>query len=112
MIRLAILLCLMASPVLGQTNCPTVSDGMRILPVTVTGAPQPVFFGSYDLNTSYLTVTYQNQTNQLFTRVPSSLIIGHQTVPWTSFSRNPSAVMQEKSPCPLLAPPNSPIIAQ
>lgn len=92
----------LTSAALAQANCPTVSDGQRILPVTITAAPQPVFFGSYDLNTNYLFITYQNQTNQMLVGVPQSLIVGHQTVPWTSISRYPSAVMQERSPCPLL----------
>ena len=38
---LAALLCLLAGPALAQTNCPAVSDGSRILPVTITGAPMP-----------------------------------------------------------------------
>lgn len=87
---------------MAQTACPTVSDGQRILPVTITGAPQPTYFGSYDLNTGYLFITYQNKTNQMLIGVPQSLIVGHQTVPWSSISRYPSAVMQEFSPCPLL----------
>lgn len=113
MIRSAIILCLLAAPVAAQTtNCPSVSDGSRILPVTITGAPLPTYYGSYDLNTSYLFIAYQNGTNQMLTGVPQSLIVGHYTVPWASISRYPSAIMQERSPCPLLAPPNNPIIAQ
>ena len=103
---------LLTTPTLAQTNCPTVSDGARILPVTITGAPMPTYYGSYDLNTSYLFIAYQNQTNQMLTGVPQSLIVGHSTVAWASISRYPSAVMQQRSPCPLLAPPNNPIIAQ
>lgn len=106
------LLCLLATPALAVTNCPTVSDGSRILPVTITGAPQPAYFGSYDLNTSYLFVTYQNGTNQMLVGVPQSLIVGHYTVPWAAISRYPSALMQERSPCPLLTPTNTPLIAQ
>lgn len=103
MIQIAFtILCLLTVSAMGQTPCPTVSDGTRILPVTITGTPQPVFFGSYDLNTSYLFITYQNQTNQMLIGVPKTLIVGHQTVPWASISRYPSAVMQERSPCPLL----------
>jgi hypothetical protein len=113
MIRLAIILCLLAGHVAAQTTpCPTVSDGSRILPVAITGAPKPVYFGSYDLNTGYLFITYQNQSNQMLVGVPQSLIVGHQTVPWAAIYRYPSAIMQERSPCPLLAPPNSPIFAQ
>ena len=105
-------LCLLAVPALAQTNCPTVSDGSRILPVTITGAPKPAYFGSYDLNTSYLFITYQNGTNQMLIAVPQSLIVGHQTVPWAAISQYPSALMQERSPCPLLTPTNTPLIAQ
>lgn len=112
MILRALILCLFVSPALAQTNCPTVSDGARILPVTIIGAPMPTYYGSYDLNTSYLFIAYQNKSNQMLTNVPRNLIVGHQTVPWAAISRYPSAIMQERSPCPLLAPPNSPILAQ
>jgi hypothetical protein len=107
-------LLLMTAPALAQTPCPSVSDGQRILPVAITGAPRPVFFGSYDLNTNYLFIAWQSPSNpnSMLVGVPQSVIVGHQTVPWTAISRYPSAVMQEKSPCPLLAPPNNPILAQ
>jgi hypothetical protein len=112
-IRAAILFCLLSAPVAAQTTlCPTVSDGTSILPVSVTGSPQAAYFGSYDLKTNYLTITYQNGTNKLLIGVPTSLIVGHQTVAWASISRYPSALMQERSPCPLLSSTNSPIIAQ
>ena len=112
-LRLPALLCLLACPALAQTtNCPSVSDGTRILPVTITGAPIPTYYGSYDLNTSYLFIAYQNKTNDMLTNVPQSLIVGHQTVAWASIYRYPHAVMQEYSVCPLLAPPNNPIISQ
>jgi len=110
---LVVIFCLLSLPVRAQTTpCPTVSDGARILPVTITGAPQPTYFGSYDLNTSYLFIAYQNKTNQMLTNVPQSLIVGHQTVPWAAISRYPSALMQQSSPCPLLASSNLPILAQ
>ena len=111
---LAALLCLLAGPALAQTNCPTVSDGARILPIAITGAPRPTYGGSYDLNTSYLWIAWQGTTdpNWMLTSVPQSLIVGHQAVPWAAISRYPSALMQERSPCPLLTPGNSPLIAQ
>jgi hypothetical protein len=48
----------------------------------------------------------------MLTNVPQSLIVGHQTVAWAAISRYPSALMQQNSVCPLLAPPNNPLIAQ
>lgn len=112
--RLILTLCLLAGPAFAQTNCPSVSDGSRILPVTITGAPRPVYYGSYDLNTSYLWIAWQGTTdpNWMLTNVPQSLIVGHQTVAWAAISRYPSALMQQNSVCPLLAPPNNPLIAQ
>jgi hypothetical protein len=94
------------------TPCPTVSDGSRILPVTITGAPIPTYYGSFDLNTSYLFISYQNGTAEMLTGIPQGLIVGHYTVPWAAIYRYPSALMQERSICPLLSATNTPLLAQ
>ena len=108
------LLCLLAGPAFAQTNCPSVSDGARILPIAITGAPRPTWGGSYDLNTSYLWIAWQGTTdpNWMLTSVPQSLIVGHQTVAWASISRYPKAIMQQNSVCPLLAATNMPLLLQ
>lgn len=93
----------------GATLCPSVSDNVSILMPTITGAPKPVDYAAYDLETSYLTIAYTNRTAQMLIGVPRSLITGHQTVPWAAISHYPSAIMQEKSTCPLLTQAGVPI---
>ena len=110
MIRLAALLCLLCAPVSAQTLCPTVSDNVAILGVIIVNAPHPVYGASYDLETSYLTVGYTNGVSQMLTGVPLRAVQTSGPVQWASVSFYPSALMQERSECPLLSETGSPLL--
>lgn len=96
----------------GQTLCPTVSNNISVIPVYLTGTPYPLDYSQYDLTTHYLTVAYMSKNNQMLVNVPINAIQGHATVPWVSVKNYPSAIMQEKSTCPLLTETGVPIWAQ
>jgi hypothetical protein len=107
----ALLLLLWCAPALADTPCPTVSNGVSILYVNVVNAPLPVSFAGYDMETSYLTVTFTDRTSRLFVGVPRGAVMGAQ-IQWSNVSHYHQAIMQERSTCPLVTENNLPIWAQ
>lgn len=111
MIR-SIAFLLMTTAAQAQTLCPSVSNNISVIPVYLTGTPQPLDYAQYDLTTHYLTVAYMTKANQMLVGVPINAIQGRATVPWVSVQNYPSAIMQERSTCPILTEDGVPIWVQ
>jgi hypothetical protein len=101
------------TPAMAQlTPCPTVSNGVSILSVNVVGAPAPVGFSGYDIETGYLTVSYTNSQSQMFVGVPKSFAQSGK-VQYANLHQFHQAIMQERSTCPILYQgPLAPMLAQ
>lgn len=113
MSRLIILIVLIfcaPSVALCDTPCPSVSNQISILEPTITNSPTPVALANYDLNTKGLSVQYAGNHADYFVGVPNQAIVGHATVPWTSISSYPRALVQEKSTCPILLSNGTPLL--
>lgn len=113
----SLLALLLAWPIFAfaDTPCPQVSTGVSILQVQILNPPLPVSFASYDLETSYLTLTYLDRTSRMFIAVPRGLVQSGR-VQYANIAHFHQAVMQERSVCPLLAEthsvPGGPIVTQ
>ena len=95
-----------------DTYCGSVSPQVQILNPTIMGAPRSVALASYDLNNHGLSVQWAGQGNKAlyFVGVPQSVIVGKASVPWTSISSYPQALVQDQSTCPVLSVSGSPIL--
>lgn len=109
--RLAAALLLLSVPALGQTPCPSVSDNVSLLPVNIVNAPKPISYAALDLETDYLFISYSDRSGQMLIGVPRGMVQSGQ-VQWANLTRFPSAIMQERSTCPLLTQNNVPILVQ
>jgi hypothetical protein len=94
-------------PAHAQTPCPMVSDEVSVLSVVIIGAPQPVLFSTYDIPKLNLWLQFSDQTYRFFMGVPQTEIRG--TANWSVISRHHQALMQERSPCPLLSESGPPL---
>lgn len=93
-----------------DTPCGGVSTVISVLNPTITGAPKPVKLATYDLNTKGLSIQYANNRADYLVGVPSQVIVGHATVPWASIARYPTALVQDRSTCPVLSSAGTPIL--
>jgi len=112
-ILLVLIGLVLAAAAYGQTPCPTVSNGISILNVTIANPPMPINLAFYDISTGYLMISYANRTAQMLIGVPLALFTTRPPpVPWVELENYPSAVMQERSSCPLLTETGAPLWVQ
>lgn len=109
---IALILCIFGAPfvAMADTTCPTVSTMTSVLNPIITGAPKPITLATYDLNTLGLFVRYANNRADYFVGVPRQLIVGRAVVPWTAIASYPTALVQDRSPCPVLSSNGTPIL--
>jgi hypothetical protein len=115
MIVIRLLICLLSiatcKAAWGDTACPTVSNNIENLSVSVTGAPS-AGQGFYDPTTGGLTFQPVGPGNRAhyFVGVPRALVVGHQYMPWVTLRAYPEALVQEKSNCPILLQNGKPLL--
>lgn len=114
---LRLLVC-MAALLLGwgraqaETACPTVSTNVSVVNAFITGSPIPIGLATYDQTTLGLSIQFAGPGNKAIylVGVPKQLIIGRASTPWASIRSYPEALVQDRSPCPVLSATGSPII--
>jgi hypothetical protein len=108
--RALVVLLAFASPARATTPCPTVTDWIAILQVSVVGAPYPVANAQYDINKKYLWVLFTNNLANFFVNVPLGQVQG--TAKWTTISGNYQALVQQGTWCPILLSDGKPLLIE
>lgn len=93
-----------------DTACPTVSTVTSVVTAFITGSPVPITLATYDLTTHGLTIQYAANRANYLVGVPRQLIVGRASTPWAAIQNYPHAMVQDRSPCPVLSATGSPII--
>jgi hypothetical protein len=95
-----------------DTICPTVSNTIQSLPVTITGSSVSGQ-GFYDPTTQGLIFeqTAPGNRSLYFIGVPNAVVIGHEYLPWVTLETYPQAVVQDQSTCPILLSDGKPLAA-